>query len=769
MHARAGLQLHRARPGGGLGGCSALLRLPPFRPPLPILARQQRTQQVAVRQAPRIECVASTQFAPDSERRASHSQASTSGRANGTSAGARWHDSGSSSWQGGAGGVGSGGSWHSGCLRDRICACASAAELSDLLAAFEGELDSCCVAAAWATAARRSLEQGGGWELAGPRAAPRGADLAPQLARLARRHLPAMEPGSLAATAWAAATLGTEAAPELLGDVLRHAEPRLVHFRPSELVALLWALSQYPGVEGRCQLLHRFSDLVSRGMALRPLWGPQEISILIWSCGQMKFSHPALLDEALVVARARVGEFTTLDAARLLHGLAEVRHRPQGLVGPLSAQLKGRLPGCDDPGELTMLLLALGKLQMEPEHSFLRVAAMQASRLVPRSQPDHLARQAWAFARLSLRPTSSAFVLRSARDVAHRPHAYGAELLGAVLWAWARWGYLPPTALLEPVVAQLQREVPTAPAATLSTILWSLSAMHSGAKPQAGARHGAAAARRQPSLAVEALALAATVELLHRVRREGMEASDLSGAVVALGTLGAQALAAAPRRELQLACAACAGELSASELTRLAGALAQLGWREPALLDALGLAAHQLAQLALALAVLGHWPRDLAARLAEAALLQHKQGLEPLDAARLLSAFAAGAGRAGVGAASRAEELLLSELVGAARAADLQRMGPAGAAALLHACVRLRLEPPPQLLASVGPYLARSVRHLSREQRAQAARALAKLGLSDAGVLHALAHGDAGSSVTDWRAAALRAAAPAPTDETHDP
>ena len=84
------------------------------------------------------------------------------------------------------------------------------------------------------------------------------------------------------------------------------------------------------------------------------------------SCLQLGFSHPKLLADVVNASRARATEFTTPEAARLLHGLAMLRHRPEGLVPPLAAHLQGRLEECTDPDDFTILIQSLGQLQMEP-------------------------------------------------------------------------------------------------------------------------------------------------------------------------------------------------------------------------------------------------------------------------------------------------------------------------------------------------------------------------------------------------------------------
>ena len=221
------------------------------------------------------------------------------------------------------------------------------------------------------------------------------------------------------------------------------------------------------------------------------------------------------------------------------------------------------------------------------DYSFLRAASNHAARLLPASQPQHIANLSWAFARLSYRPTSGSFILKAASDVAQRLGEYGCENLSTLLWAWARWQYRPSDSLLQQMVALLQEEAAAVSTHGLLNAVWSLGIMqHVAGRPtQLAALPG-----------VQAFAGAAAAELT--ARRSGLSARELSAAVVALATLhvDVQALPAGAARQLQLACMPVVKELPSIELAKLVWALARLGWREPQLLTALGTACCQRMQ-----------------------------------------------------------------------------------------------------------------------------------------------------------------------------
>ena len=268
-----------------------------------------------------VECIATAEFAQDRERKESHSQASTSaassgggrtvsqrgrkaGSGGGSSSGSTSSTtttttttttSSSSSRGIGAGngdpsGAGAGGagearwSWQGRSLQEALKACTSPEQLIALLSASEAQLDAGSAAAAFSLAARQGLlpPAAGGWALT--------REQVEQLAQLAHRFLPAMDPSALAATAWASAALGLEA-PELLQAVERRAEAQLVSFRPAELVAVLWALSQRPDhVERPTALLRRFGELVEGGMELQPQWAARDLATLLWCYGKVRCS-----------------------------------------------------------------------------------------------------------------------------------------------------------------------------------------------------------------------------------------------------------------------------------------------------------------------------------------------------------------------------------------------------------------------------------------------------------------------------------------------
>jgi hypothetical protein len=607
-----------------------------------------------------------------------------------------------------------------------MLACTTAQALHQLLDQRAAALHPADAAAAWHVAAQGRL-----LTLARSGDAAQGGLLA-ALLRLTERLAPGMDATALSTTAWALAATSADAGPHLAA-VMAAARAALTSFRPQELCVLLWAAATHPGLAPpeRLPLFEALGGALQEGMTLST-FSAHDLSVLVWALGRVGCRHAPLLAAAQAECGAKVAGLAPPDAARLMHGFAMLRHRPPTLLPPLAAHCHALLPEFA-PEDVALLLVSLGKLDMDPGHAFLAAAAARAAALVPTVSrrrgapppalgeglhPRHLAHLLWAYARMDSRSAERALFPRALRHLAAAPGLYSGEDVSAMLWACARTGFDPPgerdawciffyfflnnlphslNATLAAVhcaavVVQTAAERMLALAGQESpqTLAYALSSLGTLASRQQGLAGGGGGGG---GTAVDAFAAAAAACLAPHAAK--LEPGDLAAVVVALGTLEARGVPGRAAGALQAACAAAAGELPAAALPRVAWAAVRLQWRGAQPMDAVAAAGlanlallppEGLAQMAWAFAAAErHYP-ELAAGLASACGRQ-LPAFRAGDKARLAWAFTQLSRRGEPGAG------VLLRLVQAVTAADLRAMSPEDVAAVVFACARLEQHP----------------------------------------------------------------------------
>ncbi|KAG7669308.1 hypothetical protein NADE_005544 [Nannochloris sp. 'desiccata'] len=637
--------------------------------------------------------------------------------------------------------------------------CSSASSLQALLQQNGPELGPSDIAAAWHVAAQKRLltlvRSGHPGEVA----------LASHLLYLVDQHAAGMDPASLSTTAWALASTECGSS-KLIESLIAFSQHRLVGFLPSQLCTLLWAAASHPELDDhrRHDPFFFLANLVEQGMRLE-LFSPRDISLLLWSMGKVAYMHSTVLAAAEAECAVQIDKFTPADISRAMHGFSMLRHNPVSLREPLEsywgAAGKERLTAFN-PDEITLFVVAHGKLGLEPDNSFMRSIIRRISALVPPVpkpegkrkrratsaaataaaeaesnpskflHPRHMAHLMWSFARLDYRPAEPSFFTKCLKHLEINPGLYCLEDLTVILWSCSHLKIEVPENV---VVASALRAIALAPKeqspAMLTSVLRHLSAV-AAARMQQQQQYQSSRSNSNSSDAlfpVEVRKYAALCAALLAPVVSKLSPEDLSSTIIALGTL--EMAAALPRQvtlQLQKACLTSANKFTSETIPLLAWGVVRLRWQSPQLVDSLASAAavrcallppEGLAQLGWAFAAMDRTHANLAAALVTQCTVK-LQGFSARDKARLAWAFAHLAHRHEV-----ISQKFLSGFIRSFDRNELSKLDAVSVAAIVWSCGRLERHPGPVLEAAAQRVLQNS-NFYSREQLAQVKAVLMK-------------------------------------------
>lgn len=630
-------------------------------------------------------------------------------------------------------------------LRQQMLDCTSASELQGLLQQNGPELGPSDVAAAWHVAAQQRLltlaRSGDSAE----------RSLSEHLLYLADQHAIGMDPAALSTTAWALAASDSGSS-ELMEKLLDASERRMVNFLPSQLCTLLWAAAYHPRLVDyrRHGPFVTLAGFVEQGMRLE-LFSPREISTLLWAMGKVSYGHEAVLAEAELECCRQMPQFSPCDTARAMHGFAMLRHNPVSLRGPLSKRW-GNAAAMEsfNPENATLLMVAHGKLGLEPDKPLLGAMVRRLGALVPppkfiaksprgrrpkdaphkpRSQPEleaemdpsaflhprHIAHSLWALAQLDYRPTEGALIPKALRHIEANPGLYEAEDLSAVFWACSNLHVEVPETLAIVAAQRAAVLAPTESPAVVSSMLRHIAAVTTAVNGKV------------PTAARKFAAVAAAVLIPQAAK---LEPEEIASLIIALGTLEMPPLQRPAALQLQRACLAATSEISSELLPQLAWAMVRLRWATPQLLDALACASayraalmtpEGLAQLTWAFAAMERPHNQLAAALV-AQCCAKIGNFSARDKARLAWAFAHLSQRHPL-----INERVLSAIISSISKTEVVKLDHTSVAAIVWACSKLERHPG-QVLDAAAKRVTVNSRLYSKEQLVQLRAVLEKHG-----------------------------------------
>jgi hypothetical protein len=639
-------------------------------------------------------------------------------------------------------------------LRQQMLECTSASSLQALLQQSGPELGPSDVAAAWHVAAQNRLltlvRSGHPGEVA----------LASHLLYLADQHAAGMDPASLSTTAWALASTECGSS-ELLESLIAYSQHRLVEFLPSQLCTLLWAAASHPELADhrRHDPFFFLANLVEQGMRLE-LFSPRDISLLLWSMGKVAYMHSTVLAAAEAECAIQIEKFTPADTARVMHGFSMLRHNPVSLREPLEsywgASGKERLSAFS-PDEITLFVVAHGKLGLEPDQGFMRSIIRRIVALVPPVpkpegkrkrratsaaataaaeaennpfkflHPRHMAHLMWSFARLDYRPAEPSFFLKSLRYLEVNPGLYCLEDLNVIMWSCSHLKIDVPESV---VTAAALRAIALAPKEKSPAMLTSVL-RHLSAVAAAGAQHRGTSSNSNDVIPIKVRKYAALSAALLAPVASKLTPEDLASTIIALGTLEmAVVLPRAVTFQLQKACLTAANKFTSDIIPQLAWGVVRLRWQSPQLLDALASAAaircamlppEGLAQLGWAFAAMDRTHPNLAAALVHQCTVK-LQGFSARDKARLAWAFAHLAHRH-----EAISQKFLLRFIRSFNTNELSKLDAVSVAAIVWSCGRLERHPGP-ILEAAAEKVKWNSNHYGKEQLAQVKAVLLKHG-----------------------------------------
>lgn len=645
-------------------------------------------------------------------------------------------------------------------LRETMLESPSAATFLTLLAAHQPEMTADDVAVAWHVAVRRRFLR--------QRADDSAPTLLKYLVRLADEQLGAMCPSTLSTLAWALASSETDETTELMYGAMTRAEHQLLEFQPGELGLLLWGAATHPGLaqDRRISPFHAFARLVEQGMVLS-LFSAHDLSVLMWTLGVVGYLHADVVAAVQDQVIKKVDDIEPSDVARLLHGFATLRHNPVGMFHSLIQRATETMPEYSAE-DITLLLISIAKLGVDPGTPFLkaldrRIGAMvpkikrksKAKKGSPRSHrdsndgvenvaevclnPHQIGHIMWAFGILEHRPVEGKFMNAALRHLEECVEEYLPEEITTILWACTRLKTDPPPQVLVTITRRLQQILPTKlndDDCSLGLFTKALSCL-------------ATLVIRQPSLLPTdatlingfALKLGAVCVVPSNLRQ--LKASDLSSLVIALANLEPGPLPVQVSERLQEACAAATEYMQPSLIPRVAWAGVRLRWSSypGRVWDALAVVATErcclmpaesLVQLAWSFAALDRPYPELGRVLVERSLWQ-LPSLGPRDKARLAWAFAQ------MSRLWHVDKATVLQVVRSLSANEAKKLDPDSVSAVIWACGRLEgPSSPGSVLEALAANMAASLRSFSREQLTQARVILAKLGCRDTVALEAI-------------------------------
>jgi hypothetical protein len=483
--------------------------------------------------------------------------------------------------------------------------------------------------------------------------------------------------------------------------------------------------------------------------------------------GKVSYIHSTILAAAEAECAVQIEKFTPADISRAMHGFSMLRHNPVSLREPMEkfwgANGKDRM-SLFNPEEVTLFVVAHGKLGLEPNQAFMRATIRRSIALVPPVpkpdgkrkrratsaaataaadaennpskflHPRHMAHIMWSLARLDYKPTEPSFFAKSLKYLEVNPGLYCLEDINVILWSCSHLKIDVPEPVL---IAASLRAIALAPKeqspAMLSSVLRHLSAVAVAGvqtRPSSAASPSSNSGNDVPIEVRRYAALCAAV--LSPVVLK-LTPEDLASTIIALGTLEmAAVLPKAVILQLQKACLASANKFTSDTLPQLAWGVVRLRWNSPQLLDSLASAAavrcallspEGLAQLGWAFAAMDRTHANLAAALVTQCTVK-LQGFTARDKARLAWAFAHLAYRHEV-----ISQKFLNLFIRSFDTNELSKLDYVSVAAIVWSCGRLDRHPGPVLEAAAEKVL-RNSSFYSREQLAQVKAVLTKHGSS---------------------------------------
>ena len=347
-------------------------------------------------------------------------------------------------------------------LHEEISECSRAVDLLILLKENETSLDSRVVSLAWGVILNKEI-------LA--RAVDKDSGhVKEELTGLLLEHtmelVSVYTPKEISLIARAMVATNTGAGNDIL-KISRDIQNRLITFEPEELCMVLWALSTHPGIDmhDKHGLFGSLSTLVNQeGMSL-DLFTAKDLSILVWSMGNVNYNNAGLLTAAESACVVKMNDFDSKCVARIMHGFSNLGFNPTLFLPKVFEKYQDVLDEFSAQ-DLTLFTVSLGKLVVEPNHVCSKALSKRAKALIPKDSSSsegkgrrnqtvnasmmdaHLnAQMLWAFGRLGIR--RSAFATQGILYASLCVQEHVEEDLAAVLWACCRLNLKLPSNLLK--------------------------------------------------------------------------------------------------------------------------------------------------------------------------------------------------------------------------------------------------------------------------------------------------------------------------------
>ena len=348
-------------------------------------------------------------------------------------------------------------------LHEEIRDCSKAVDLLKLLKGNTKLLDSRVLSLAWGVILNKGI-------LTARSAVDKDNSVKKELTGLLLEHTMELvsdcTPKELSLIARAMVATNTGAGNDIV-KISRDIQSRLITFEPEELCMVLWALSTHPGIDmhDKHGLFGSLSALVTQeGMSL-DLFTAQDLSILVWSMGNVNYNNAGLLSAAEAVCVDKMNDFDSKCVARIMHGFSSLGFNPTLFLPKVFEKYQDVLDEFSAQ-DLTLFTVSLGKLVVEPTRVFSRALSKRAKMLLPKESSSfdgkgrrgqainpsmmdvHLnAQMLWAFGRLGIRRSAYATQGLLYASLCVKEHLE--EDLAAVLWACCRLDLKLPPNLLE--------------------------------------------------------------------------------------------------------------------------------------------------------------------------------------------------------------------------------------------------------------------------------------------------------------------------------
>lgn len=261
-------------------------------------------------------------------------------------------------------------------IRQAMLDCHDASQLLSLLRHHENDLHPADTAAAWHVAVQLRFIS-----MAAIDHSPH-AELTQLLLSLTEVHSSNMDATCLSTTAWALAASGNGTKDHMQAILLR-AQDEIITFRPQELCILFWAAytHEHATIEMQHAVYSALSKVVEAGMLLDHFTS-HDLSVLVWSMGKSSYIDPMLISKTESECLKKASNFDPGDISRLMHGFSMLRHNPSMLLPSLTQHAEGKLERFT-PDDITLFMMSLGKLGVEPDSSFMKRICKRMANMVP--------------------------------------------------------------------------------------------------------------------------------------------------------------------------------------------------------------------------------------------------------------------------------------------------------------------------------------------------------------------------------------------------